>query len=285
MRVSVGWAIPIVLALIAAVILAWLVRRAEPRLAFFPMSGEDTTPAAYRVPFTPITIATEDGERLRAWHLPRPDARAQVVYFHGNGGNLALWSDVLVGLWHQQLDVIAVDYRGYGLSTGSPSEQGLYRDVDATARHVRDHLRRADLPLVYWGRSLGTPMAAYAAAKYPGDAVVLEAGFPSMRSVLETNPVLWLLSWFASYRFATAEWMQAVRQPTLVLHGDRDSIIPYRLGQRLYESLPGPKTFVTIPGGDHNDPVPRAAQDYWRAVETLVASLSRTSASPQSSRP
>ena len=63
-------------------------------------------------------IDTADGERLRAWHLQRPDALAQVVYFHGNGGNLSLWSDVLVELWHRQLDVIAIDYRGYGLSTG-----------------------------------------------------------------------------------------------------------------------------------------------------------------------
>ena len=282
MRVT-AWIMPLVLIVIGVGVLFWVVRRAEPKLAFFPLPGEDTTPADYGVPFTAHTLKTDDDERLRAWHLPHATARAQVVYFHGNGGNLALWSDVLIGLWREQLDIIAVDYRGYGLSTGSPSERGLYRDVDATVRFARSDIRRAELPLIYWGRSLGTAMAAYAAATAPGDGVILEAGFPSMRAVVESNPLLWLLSWFASYRFPTADWMARVPQPALVLHGDRDSVIPYRLGQRLFDALPGPKTLVTIPGGDHNDPVPRVPETYWRAVESFVASLSRTTASPQSS--
>jgi fermentation-respiration switch protein FrsA (DUF1100 family) len=229
-------------------------------------------------------VSTTDGERLRAWHLPREDARAQVIYFHGNGGNLSLWADILVGLWHQRLDVFAVDYRGYGLSTGRPSEQGLYRDADATVRYVSDRLRNAQVPLVYWGRSLGTVTAAYAAGQHPADGVVLESGFPSARTLLRSNPVLWLLSWFASYRFPTQEWMSQVRQPTLVLHGDQDSVIPFRLGQQLYEALPGPKTFVRIEGGDHNDPVPRVPHVYWSAVERFVTTLSRTTASPPPSR-
>jgi fermentation-respiration switch protein FrsA (DUF1100 family) len=102
---------------------------------------------------------------------------------------------------------------------------------------------------------------------------VLEAGFPTMRSVLETNPVLWTLSWLSSYRWPTAEWMSRVRQPTLVLHGDRDSVIPYRLGQRLFASLAAPKTFATIAGGDHNDMTPAAPAAYWAAVHTFVDGL------------
>jgi len=284
MRVTTTWVASLVLLVVAVAVVAWLVRRVEARLAFFPFEGEDATPSAYGVDFTALTIVTDDGERLRAWHLPRSDARARIVYFHGNGGNLSLWSDVLVGLWQAGFEVIAPDYRGYGLSTGSPSEQGLYRDVDATLRYVHEQQARGDLPLIYWGRSLGATMAAYAATRRPAHGIVLEAGFPSMRSVLETNPVLWALSWVSSYRFPTAQWMASVKQPTLVLHGDRDSIIPYRLGQRLYDRIPGPKTFVTIPGGDHNEPVPQDARGYWAAIHQFI-SLLRTTASPQSSRP
>ena len=103
---------------------------------------------------------------------------------------------------------------------------------------------------------------------------MLEAGFPAMRSVLETNPVLWTLSWLSGYRFPTAAWMASVTQPTLVLHGDRDSVIPYRLGQRLFASIAGPKTFVTIAGGDHNDAVPRDPGRYWDAIRRFIATLS-----------
>lgn len=264
----------LILAAVLAVI-AWYVRQVEPRFAFFPFAGEQTTPQAYGVAYTPITITTEDGERLRAWHLPRTDAIAQVVYFHGNGGNLSVWVDVLVGLWHQGFDVLALDYRGFGVSTGRPTEQGLYRDVEATLRYVETEPRRERVPMLYWGRSLGTVMAAYAASRRQPDAVILESGFPSMRSVVETNPLLWALSWLSTYRLPTAEWMSTVRQPTLVLHGDSDSVIPYRLGQRLYNSLPGPKTFVTIPGGDHNEPVPPDADGYWRAIRSFVTTVRR----------
>ena len=109
----------------------------------------------------------------------------------------------------QRFDVVAIDYRGYGVSTGRPTESGLYRDVDATIAFVRDRLPHVNAPLVYWGRSLGTPMAAYAASREAPAGVVLEAGFPNVRGVLESNPVLWTLSWFSTYRFATADWMAA----------------------------------------------------------------------------
>src|SRR5688572_30643276 len=117
MRAVASWIAPVVLLVVALVVLTWLVRRAEPRLAFFPLKGEDVTPSSLGIDYTPSTVETDDGERLRVWHLPRPDPQARVVYFHGNGGNLSLWSEVLAGLWHQGLEVIAVDYRGYGLST------------------------------------------------------------------------------------------------------------------------------------------------------------------------
>jgi fermentation-respiration switch protein FrsA (DUF1100 family) len=264
----------IVLLVAGLLVLVAAVRLLEPRLAFFPFAGEDVTPQDFGVSYTPLTLETEDGERLRAWHLPRADATAQVVYFHGNGGNLSLWADILVGLWRQGLEVIAVDYRGYGLSTGAPSEQGLYRDVASTLAHVHSRLRRPEVPLVYWGRSIGTAMAAYAGHRQAPDGLILEAGFPSARAVLESNPVMLLLSLFSSYRFATAEWMASVRTPTLVIHGDSDSVIPYRLGQRLHEALPGPKRFVTIPGGDHNDASPRDPERYWSAVKDFIATFS-----------
>ena len=263
----------ILLVLFGAVVLALLVRRFEPRFAFFPFPGENRTPAAFGVPFTSLTIDTADGERLRAWHLTRPDAVAQVIYFHGNGGNLSVWSDVLVGIVEHGYEVIAVDYRGFGLSSGAPTEQGLYRDVDATLATVHADLRRRNLPLIYWGRSIGTAMAAYAASRQAPDGVILEAGFPNARAIFQNSPVMLALTLFATYRFPTAEWMSGVTAPALVLHGDQDSVIPYGLGQRLYESLPGPKRFMTIAGGDHNDPLPPDAALYWGAIKEFITSI------------
>jgi fermentation-respiration switch protein FrsA (DUF1100 family) len=273
MRTTAGWLTQTAVLLLLLGVVTAAVRFAESKLAFFPLQGETRTPDAFGIAFTATTLETADGERIRVWQLPRADARARIVYFHGNGGNLSLWSDVLAGLWQHGLEVVAVDYRGYGVSTGQPSESGLYRDVDATLAFVHEQLPRSDAPLIYWGRSLGTPMAAYAASRKAPDGVILESGFPTMRSVLETNPIMWVMSWLSNYSFPTAQWMAAVASPVLVLHGDSDSVIRYRLGQRLFERLPGPKRFVTLPGVDHNDLPPADWPLYWDAVLGFVGGL------------
>jgi hypothetical protein len=261
-------AVIVLLVLIGA--LTASVRVIEPRFAFFPTTGEDTTPREFGARFEAVTIETADGERLRAWSLPADAPRAQVVYFHGNGGNLSVWAPILVALPRRGYSVLAVDYRGYGLSTGQPSERGLYRDVDAVVEHAWHH-RAPGVPMVYWGRSLGTAMAARAASVKPPDRIVLEAGFPDAATLVRSMPLLALLTRFSSYRFATAEMMRGVGAPVLVMHGDRDGVIPFDVGRALFERLDDPKQFVTIRGGDHNDPVPADAVTYWSAVESFIA--------------
>jgi uncharacterized protein len=246
------------------------VRWLEPRLAFFPSAGETTTPVDFGVPFTATTIATNDGERLRLWHLHAPDARARVVYFHGNGGNLSVWAPILSGIAHRGFDVLAFDYRGYGVSTGRPTERGLYRDVDAVLAHLSSSVAPGTVPLVFWGRSLGTAVAAYAATRRRPDRVILEAGFPDARSLVRSSPLLALLSLFSTYRFPTAVFLHDVDAPVLVMHGTADSVIPLELGRALYDRIGGTKTFVAIAGGDHNDVSPPDERAYWRAIDAFV---------------
>jgi fermentation-respiration switch protein FrsA (DUF1100 family) len=204
--------------------------------------------------------------------MPAAAPRARVVYFHGNGGNLSNWSPILAGIVRRGYSVIAVDYRGYGLSTGRPTEQGIYRDVDAlVARAWPDADHR--VPLVYWGRSLGGAVAAYAATVRKPDGVILEAGFPDARSVTRGSPALAVLSRFSSYRFPTAEFINTANVPVLQLHGDRDSVIPFELGRELSQRIHGRKEFVVIAGGDHNDTVPPDPQAYWSAIDRFVSTL------------
>ena len=127
--------------------------RAEPGVLSLRRRVE--TPRDFGVPFEAITVDTHDGERLRAWIMRAPDARARVVYFHGNGGNLSNWSPILAAIVRRGYSVFAFDYRGYGVSTGHPTERGLYRDVDAVVARAWSDDRDSGAPLVYWGRSLG----------------------------------------------------------------------------------------------------------------------------------
>ena len=265
---------PAITLALTCVFLWLLVRLFEPRLAFFPTGGEQMTPRDHGLAFTPIDVQTSDGERLRAWWIPHDRPLASVVFFHGNGGNLSLWSPVFAELHRHGYAVLAWDYRGYGSSTGRPGERGLYRDADAIVGLVGQRaLDRAGVPLLYWGRSLGAAIAAYAASIRAPAGVVLEAGFPSARALFEGQPLMRLLSLFSSYRFPTASWMSSVRVPALVIHGAADSVIPFRMGERLYRDLPGPKRFHAIPEGDHNDLSPRDGEAYWAAVRAFVADL------------
>jgi uncharacterized protein len=273
----------------SAVLLAVLVRMLEPRLAFFPSAGETTTPRDFGVAYEPLTIETADGERLRAWFIPRPQHQAPgtarpatgtarpvpgpphpfVVYFHGNGANLSNWTPILVGIARQGYSVLAFDYRGYGVSSGRPTEKGLYRDVDAILDHVRTKMTPL-APVIYWGRSLGVSMAAYAATKHAPAGLILESGFPDARSLFRAPSPMALLALFSTYRFPAARFLNGSKVPALVMHGDADTVIPYEQGRALYERIGGPKQFFTIRGGDHNDAAAPDERAYWNAIQDFV---------------
>ena len=261
-------------AFVSFLALAVLVRVLEPRLAFFPVAGETVTPRELGIEHKPLLAVTADNERLRGWVLPQPTPRAQVVYFHGNGGNLSIWAPILVGIARRGYSVVAYDYRGYGLSTGRPTEGGLYRDVDVVVEQFWKGLR-PKTPIVYWGRSLGTAMAAYAATVRAPDGLILESGFPDARSLVRSMPPpLTFLTLFSTYRFPVVEFLRRVTVPVLVMHGDDDQVIPIAQGRALFERVSGRKQFLTIRGGDHNDLAPPDPRTYWQAVDAFTDSLS-----------
>jgi fermentation-respiration switch protein FrsA (DUF1100 family) len=233
-------------------VLKVLVLALEPKVAFYPIAGQQTTPAAFGLEFEERRVRTSDGELIHTWLLPHPSPRAHVVFWHGNGGNLSLWAEVIVDIQRLGATVSAPDYRGYGLSTGSPTETGLYRDTDAIVGDLPAH-REPGVPLVYWGRSIGATVAAYAATVVKPDGLILEAAFPDRDAVLETAPVLRLLAVFGTYRFPTAELLKGYDGATLVIHGNEDEIAPYRHAERLFDGLRGEKRLVTIRGAHHND--------------------------------
>lgn len=264
---------------VLVIVMKWLVAQLEPRLVFFPSPGETETPRTLGLAYRDLAIRTADGETIAAWWMPHEAARADVVYFHGNGGNLSLWLPILAGVHGRGMNVLAFDYRGYGRSTGAPSEQGLYRDADAVLRELA-RLRQEGgaqggdgrpRPVVYWGRSLGGVVAAHATTVARPDGLILESTFPDKASVIRYNVVLRVLNLFASYTFDTAGMLRGFDRPTLVIHGDADSVIPYAAGRTLFEGLTGPRRFLTLPGGDHNDSQPPSAREYWQAIDELVS--------------
>jgi pimeloyl-ACP methyl ester carboxylesterase len=257
---------------VVVLVLRTFIGSMEPRFVFFPTKGEDVNPSRLGLPYESLTLTASDGERISAWQLEPERPRADIVYFHGNGGNLSVWLPVFAALHGQGFRVLAVDYRGYGRSSGTPTEEGVYRDAEAAVRHAVAH-RTEGRPLVFWGRSLGVPIAASATRVATPDALVLESGFPDKASVVRGLPVLRALNVFGSYRFPTVELLRGFQKPVLVIHADGDSIIPFALGEELFDRLDAPKEFVRIRGADHNDFFGVDHTAYWTPVLAFLDRL------------
>ncbi len=249
--------------------LKMLVVLLEPRLTFFPLRGLETDPDKMGIPVKEIPIQTRDEETLHTWLLEHSEPKADVLFFHGNGGNLSLWQDFLINLHRHSFTVFALDYRGYGKSTGSPTEEGLYHDAEAFLRHYWNKVHQPNRKVIYWGRSLGGAISAYATTLRKPDAVILEASFPSKYSLLDHYPALKILGMLSEFKFPTADFLDGISRPVLVIHGDRDKVVPLRQGQLLYDRLETEKYFHTIPAG-HNNLHQVDPDSYWEHIDRLI---------------
>ncbi len=263
----------VAIALVAIKLVVWVL---EPRMAFFPIRGVQETPAAFGLAFRDVRIPTPDGETLHGWWLEHPQPRGQIVFWHGNGGNLSLWLDVIAELRRRGFSVLAPDYRGYGDSTGRPTERGIYVDADAAVTLFNRQLRKPGVPVMFWGRSLGTSVAASATGRTRPDALVLESPFSDVGAIFRRNPVMQFFRLFSSYQFPTLRLMKRYDGPLLVIHGDRDTIIPFQAGRDLFDRAPtARKTFVAVKGADHNDLHIADPASYWAAIDGFVSGLEK----------
>lgn len=235
---------------LAAVLWRW-VPRIERHFVFRPSRWVLRAPSHLGIPWEQHWVETDDGCRLSAWHMCPPRPRAGVVYFHGNGSNLSLMTEVFAILYRIGFQVFAVDYRGYGHSDGTPTEDGVYRDAEATARYFRERLESDGVPTLYWGRSLGSIFAAWAAREVEPDGLVVESGFASVDRLVGDGVKMRLYRLFSRTRLDALDSLRGHRFPVLVVHGDRDRTIPLEEGRYLYERLDGPKELYVVEGADH----------------------------------
>jgi hypothetical protein len=192
-------------------------------------------------------FTTADGVRLHAWHAVAPDGAPTLVWSHGNAGNIASRAPVLYALTARGLGVLAYDYRGYGRSAGTPSEAGVYHDVEA----AYDSIALPGARLVAFGESLGGAVSIHLATVRPCAAVVVVSTFTTMRDVARSH--YGLAGLLAGSGFDSLRRVRGVHVPLLVAHGDEDEVVPYALGEALFAAAGEPKRFLHLPGAHHND--------------------------------
>ena len=198
-----------------------------------------------------VVLATSDGERVIAWHVPPRPGRPLVIYFHGNAETVANRVDRHRALTATGAGLLAVSYRGYMGSTGKPSEPGLLHDADAAYAFAAS--RSPAEQIVLWGHSLGSGVAVALAAEKPVGRVILEAPFTSAAAVGAKHywyvPVRLLMT----DQFRSDERIGKITAPLLILHGVKDQTVPYAMGEHLFDIANKPKHIVRFLDGGHED--------------------------------
>jgi uncharacterized protein len=198
--------------------------------------------------FADVTLATEDGERLVGWYKPAEPGRATLLYFHGNGGSLLNRRDRARLLTEGGRGLLLVSYRGYSGSTGTPSEAGLR--VDARTAYDWLAARAPADRIVLYGESLGSGVAVRLATERVVAGLILDAPFTSTADVAGHH--YWYLPvWLLRDQYRSIDRIHELRCPLLVMHGERDGVIPIALGERLFEAAPTPKRFIKLADVDH----------------------------------
>lgn len=256
------------------VLVAFLWVRQESMLYLPGMPSRQlvASPADIGLHYEAVRIRTGDGEELDAWFIPAEPERAVLLFFHGNAGNISHRLDSLRLFHALGLSVLIIDYRGYGQSTGKPSEQGTAEDARAAWRYlVEDRAVPAERVIVF-GRSLGGAVAAVLAAEHRPGGLIVESAFRSVPDL--AAEIYWFLPVrrLARIEYPVERKLRSVQAPLLIVHSRDDEIIPFHHGEVLYRAANAPKQLLELSGG-HNDAFLRSRQRYVEGLEAFLHSL------------
>jgi fermentation-respiration switch protein FrsA (DUF1100 family) len=254
--------------LLVLAIAAALLAANEGRFIYFPLRPYDASPAQYGLQAEDLDVPASDGTRLRGWWL-RGRGKTALLYFHGNGGNISHRLDrsrTLVDALG--LDIVLVDYRGYGLSEGRPSEQGLSADGEA----IYEAARARGFPperILFFGESLGCAVAIETALRKPARALVLEAPFLSIRRMARAV-MPFVPPFLIRTRFDNEAKIGRIAAPKLIAGSDTDDVVPFSQTRRLFELAREPKAFHIVAGAAHNNIYIVGGDRYLQAWKTFL---------------
>lgn len=259
-----------------APILFWtMIRWFEHKQIYIPMTAHSYSGDVLGRPWEDVYFETEDGVRLNAWYFPAPEKSGQsnsvVLICHGNAGNISHRLDLYELLHGLGLNVFAFDYRGYGRSQGTPSEEGTYLDTRAAHRWLTSK-GYASTNIIALGESLGGAMAAELAMTEPLRGIILQSTFTSIPDVgAELFPFL-PVKLISTIRYDTVAKLPRVQVPVLIIHSRDDSIIGYHHAEKNFAAANEPKMLWEI-SGDHNDSVLDGGGRYQEGIETFLSMI------------
>ena len=222
----------------------------QERLLFFPQKLASTYRFAFGVPFQERWLKASDGTALHSLLFPADSSKGLIFYLHGNGGALDSWGEVAPFYTRLGYDVFMLDYRGYGKSGGQIQSQTQFLD-DAETAYQQLLTEYPENRVVLLGYSLGTGVAAWLAAHHQPRLLLLQAPYPSMRTMAR-HYYPWIPGFIVRYPLATDKVLPRIKAPVIVFHGDQDEVIDYQLTLLLKSALKPQDQFITLAGAGHN---------------------------------
>ena len=227
------------------------VRLVEKKSLFIPFRSLAGTPKTQGLVYQDLSIETPDHQKINAWFIPYDNAKWTIFYLHGNGGNLSHRLPQIAFFHELELNVFIIDYRGYGASSGSPSEKGFYVDALAAYEYLTKALNVLPEHIIVFGESLGAAVAIDLAAKKEVKALILEGAFTSTAEIARRYYKIFP-TFLLESRFDSLSKIHNITAPKLFIHSVNDEVVPFDLGKKLFQVAALPKDFFEIHGG-HND--------------------------------
>jgi len=230
------------------------------------------SPADIGLHYENVSFTSKDGETLHGWYIPASDSSAVLLFFHGNAGNISHRLDSIRIFNELGLDVLIIDYRGYGQSTGKASEQGTYLDALAAWNYLVTTRRVAAERIIVFGRSLGGAIGAWLGTQRQPSAVIIESSFSSGPDMARRLYPFFPTRLLTRLKYPVAEYASHLNCPVLVLHSRQDEIIPFAMGQEIYAAVKQDKQFVEL-RGDHNNGFMISQPEYTVALKNFIQAI------------
>ena len=263
-----------IIAVGAYMLLAAWMYISQSRIVFQPTREVSVLPDQVALDYEPVSLETADGVKLSAWFVPANNQKGILLFCHGNGGNMSHRLESIKLFHGLGLSVLIFDYRGYGESEGSPSEAGTYTDAEAAWDYLVKARNVSPESIIIFGRSLGGAVAAHLAKANKPRALILESTFTSAGDLGAHHFPYFPVRLLSRFRYSAVEYVRQVSCPILVVHSRGDDIVPFKLGQRVYEAAGEPKTFLEIQG-DHNNGFADSGSLYTDGLADFIASTGK----------
>ena len=223
------------------------------------------------LPLEDVWFQASDGAGLFGWYVEAAADRPVTLWCHGNAGNIINRLENLKFLYQIGLSVFLFDYRGYGRSQSiRPSEKGLYQDAYEAYDYLTRTRKVRPERIVLFGRSLGASVAGELAMQRPDTALILESSFPSIEAVAKLHYGGFPAHWLLGAEFRLVDRLPALSLPKLIIHGDKDDIIPIELGRQVFDAAKSPKEWYVIQGADHNNTYVVGGGSYFRRLGEFI---------------